>query len=92
MWCRSCQSQHVAMYGVEMCIHPRGGLKSLSNPATLAFPKVLVCSDCGFAEFALGESELQNLKRSDSLMHGGLSDLNPPSCQMDEQAVSTLTS
>ena len=64
MRCRSCQSQHLARYEVEMCIHPKGGLESLTKPVTLAFPKVLVCSDCRFAEFALGEIDLQQLKKN----------------------------
>lgn len=62
MWCRSCQSQHLVMYSVEMCIHSRSELENLNKPATLAFPKVLVCLNCGFAEFTLAESELIELQ------------------------------
>jgi hypothetical protein len=49
------------MYSMEVCIHPRGGLESPSKPAILAFPEALICSDCGFAELALAETELREL-------------------------------
>jgi hypothetical protein len=52
----------------EICLHFPGGLESLDKPIVWAFPKVVVCLDCGLAQFAVPEAEMkvihQNLERS----------------------------
>lgn len=44
-------------FDAEINIH-FPGLKNMDRPAVLVFPKLLVCPDCGFAEFTLRESEV----------------------------------
>ncbi len=36
-------------------------MKGLDKPTVWAFPKLLVCLDCGFTEFQVEESELRLL-------------------------------
>jgi hypothetical protein len=37
------------------------GREGLDKPTVLVFPKVLICLDCGFAEFVVPKNELQAL-------------------------------
>jgi hypothetical protein len=60
MSCSSCQSNNQRDFGEEICIH-FPGLKGLKKPLVWVFPKVLVCLDCGFAGFAVPETELRTL-------------------------------
>jgi hypothetical protein len=67
--CPSCTSSRQMEFLGEICLHFQGGLKSLDKPLIWAFPKVVVCLDCGWAQFAVPEAELkliiqQNLERS----------------------------
>ena len=57
MSCKACQSQNQSDLNGEVAIH-FPGLKGLENPLVWVFPKVLVCLDCGFAEFTVPEREL----------------------------------
>jgi hypothetical protein len=58
MTCRLCGSKSQEEYGAEINIHiPTGGDKA----AVLLFPKLLVCLDCGVAEFTVPEAELRQL-------------------------------
>jgi len=43
----------------EICLHFPGGLESLDKPLLWMFPKVVVCLDCGVAQFAVPEAELK---------------------------------
>jgi hypothetical protein len=43
----------------EICMHFSGGLESLDQPLVWVFPKVVVCLDCGWAQFAVPEAELK---------------------------------
>jgi hypothetical protein len=60
MACRSCGSRNQTRCGAEINIHfpGRGGL---DKPAVMAFPKIVVCLDCGVTEFTLQEAELRVL-------------------------------
>jgi len=49
-----------------MCIH-LSGLKNIDMPVVWVFPEVVVCLDCGLAEFAVLEAELRQLQQSDSI-------------------------
>ncbi len=60
MSCRSCQSHGQRNFPSEICIH-FPGLKGLDKPLVWAFPKLVVCLDCGFTEFRLEENELRLL-------------------------------
>ncbi len=64
MSCKLCQSENRRHFGAEVAIH-FPGLKGLDKPIVWVFPKVLVCMDCGFTEFAVPESELRQLEASD---------------------------
>jgi hypothetical protein len=65
MSCKSCQSQNQRNFGTEIAIH-FPGLKGLDKPIIWAFPKILACLDCGFAEFSIPENELRQLVKADS--------------------------
>jgi hypothetical protein len=48
-------------FTAEIAIH-FSGPNNLDRPGPLVFPKLLVCLDCGFAEFTLAEGELRLLR------------------------------
>jgi hypothetical protein len=56
-----CGSNNGAENGAEMNIHRRGDL-----PAVLVFPKIVVCLDCGHAEFNIPPTELSLLREGAS--------------------------
>ena len=59
MNCAICESSNYAEFTTEMMIH-FSGLRHIENRGVLAFPKVSVCMDCGFARFMTSETELRN--------------------------------
>jgi len=65
MSCRSCQSENQRNFNGEIAIH-FPGLKGLDKPVVFVFPKLLLCLDCGFTEFAIPEGELRRLTESDA--------------------------
>jgi hypothetical protein len=65
MSCRSCQSQNQRRLNGEIAIH-FPGLKGLDNPIVWVFPKLLVCLNCGFTEFAIPETDLRRLVEGDA--------------------------
>jgi hypothetical protein len=46
------------------------GLKNLDKPVAWVFPKLVVCMDCGIAEFAVPEAELRLLAKGDAAAGG----------------------
>jgi len=48
-----------------MSIHVRG-LKNIDKPIGWVFPELVVCLDCGTAEFAVPEAELRQLAKGDA--------------------------
>ena len=58
--CRSCASANLTELGTEMNIHFPGP-KSLDQRSIFAFPKLVVCLDCGLTESILSEAELRQL-------------------------------
>jgi hypothetical protein len=60
MACKSCRSDSQREFGAEINIH----IPELRAPAVLVFPKVVVCLQCGFAEFILVESDLRALAQA----------------------------
>ena len=67
--CKSCGSGNVGKFGGEIFIHFLG-LKNIDKPVVSVFPELLVCLDCGTAEFAVSEDELR-LLASGGLTHKG---------------------
>jgi len=65
MPCRSCGSVNQSKFSGEMAIH-FPGLKNLDQPIVWVFPKIVVCLDCGTAEFVLSEAELRQLAKDDA--------------------------
>lgn len=62
MSCASCGSGNQSEFAAEVLIHFRG-LKNVDNPGVLAFPKVLICLDCGASRFTTSTTELVELAR-----------------------------
>ncbi len=62
--CNSCQSANQSTFNGEIAIH-FPGLEGLDKPIVWVFPKLLVCLNCGFTEFAIPETELRQLAQSD---------------------------
>jgi hypothetical protein len=69
MPCKSCGSVNQKKFGAEMCIH-FPGLKNIGQPVVWVFPEVLVCLDCGTAEFDIPEAELRQLAKKDAAAAG----------------------
>ena len=65
MACRQCTSKNQQVYGTEINVH-FPGRNGINIPAVLLFPQVLICLDCGFAEFSVPKIELRRLTISDS--------------------------
>jgi hypothetical protein len=57
MACMSCASINQVEFGSEILIH-FPGLKNLDKPPVWAFPKLLICLECGFSPFHVPPSEL----------------------------------
>jgi hypothetical protein len=60
MTCKSCTAENHRKFSSEIKVH-FPGLKNLDKPPVFVFPKLLVCMDCGFTEFAIPEGELRLL-------------------------------
>ncbi len=65
MSCKSCKSENQSNFNGEIATH-FPGLKGLDKPIVWVFPKLVVCLDCGFTEFAIPETELRQLAEGDS--------------------------
>ena len=64
MPCRSCHSGKVREYSAEINIH-FPGMKGLDIPAVWVFPTILVCLECGAAQFTIPEAERKTLSERD---------------------------
>ena len=60
MACRQCDSDNQQKVGVEVNVH-FPGWNGLSRPTLMIFPQVVICLDCGFAEFSVPRAELGRL-------------------------------
>jgi hypothetical protein len=69
MPCKSCESTNQKKFRAEMGIH-FPGFKNIDKPVVWVFPELVVCLDCGTAEFAVPEAELRQLAKGHaSLSH-----------------------
>jgi hypothetical protein len=58
--CKPCASDNVQRFPTEIAIHfPY--LKNIDRPHVFLFPELLVCLNCGIAEFAIPEAEVRVL-------------------------------
>jgi hypothetical protein len=46
------------------------GLKNIDKPVVWVFPELIVCLDCGTAQFAVPEAELRRLAEGDATAAG----------------------
>lgn len=60
MACKTCQSANQKVFPAEVNIH-FPGMSGLDIPTVWVFPRLLVCMDCGIAEFHVDKSDLQAL-------------------------------
>ena len=60
MACKKCSSENQSTFNGEIGIH-FPGLQGLDKPIACVNPKLLVCMNCGFAEFAIPETDLRRL-------------------------------
>jgi len=74
MACFSCRSENVKAFTSEINIHFPG--KANLTKSILAFPKLLVCLDCGLADVLLSEEELRQLKEYSSVTREIPADVN----------------
>jgi hypothetical protein len=63
MPCKSCGSVNQREFSAEMRIH-FPGLKNMDKPVMWVFPRLVVCLECGAAEFAVPEAELRLLAKA----------------------------
>jgi hypothetical protein len=69
MPCESCGSTNQSKFTAEIGIH-FPGLKNIDKPAVWVFPEIVVCLECGTAQFTLLETELRQLARGDAAAAG----------------------
>ena len=69
MPCKSCKSLNQSKFTAEIAIHfPE--LKNIHKPIVWIFPKIVVCLDCGTAEFVVPEAELGQLAKGEAAATG----------------------
>jgi len=69
MPCKSCGSVNQNKFRGEMGIH-FPGLKNIDKPVVWLFPELVVCLDCGTAEFAVPKAELRLLAKGNAAAAG----------------------
>ena len=62
MSCPACASANQEEFSAEMMFHFRG-MENLDRPGVMAFPKVLVCLECGFSQFTTAKRALMLLAK-----------------------------
>jgi hypothetical protein len=62
MFCKLCGSGNRNQFMGEMGIRIPG-LTNIDKAAVFIFPQIIVCLDCGFAEFVVPEAELRRLAK-----------------------------
>jgi len=60
MICNACGSDRLSKFNGELAIH-LPGWKGLIENIVWVFPKILVCLNCGAAQFVVPEAELSTL-------------------------------
>jgi hypothetical protein len=69
MTCKTCGSDKQKKFTAEMAIHFLG-VEAFKKPIVWVFPELLVCLNCGNAEFAVPESQLGALAKGDDATTG----------------------
>jgi len=63
--CKLCSSENQSTFNAEMNVH-FSGREGWEKPTVWAFPRILVCLDCGFSEFVVEGTELRALAAGNS--------------------------
>lgn len=58
--CETCGTENSSVFDTEICIHVRG--PDLSRPAIFVFPQLVVCLNCGAAQFNMTDVELNRIR------------------------------
>lgn len=61
MACKKCGSVRQKPLNAEMNLH-FPGIEGLDKPTVWVFPEVVVCLNCGFAEFSIQKPELRRIE------------------------------
>jgi len=69
MRCSACGSGNQKKFIGQMGIRSPG-LKDIEKPLVWVFPELIVCLDCGMAEFVIPEAELRLLAKGDAAAAG----------------------
>jgi len=69
MGCKSCGSVNQNKFIGEMGIRSPG-LEYIDKPTVWVFPELVVCMDCGMAEFVVPKAELGVLAKGDAAAAG----------------------
>jgi hypothetical protein len=69
MPCKSCGSVNQRKLSGEIGIR-FPGLKNIDKSVVWVFPELVVCLDCGTAEFLVPEAELRELVKEDAALAG----------------------
>jgi len=69
MPCKACGSLNQSKFTAEVAIH-FAELKNIDKPVVWVFPEVVVCLNCGTAEFAVPEAELRLLSKDNTAAAG----------------------
>jgi len=64
MLCPFCRSGKIRDYNAEINVH-FPGMKGLNIPTVWVFPRLLVCLDCGHAQFTIPDAERKTLAARD---------------------------
>ena len=65
MACNFCGTQNVKKFLAEIDVHFRG-LKNVTRNPVLIYPEILLCLNCGKAEFTVPSDELALLAKCDA--------------------------
>jgi hypothetical protein len=69
MPCKSCGSVSQNKFSAEMGIH-FPGLKNIDKSVVWVFSEVVVCLNCGIANFVVPEAELRQLQKGEAATAG----------------------
>jgi hypothetical protein len=69
MPCKTCGSVNLSRFAGEIGIH-FPGLKNIAKPVVWVFTEIVVCLNCGAAEFGVPEAELRELGKGDAAAAG----------------------
>jgi hypothetical protein len=67
--CKSCGSNNQSKFTGEIVVH-WPGLKNIDKPIVWVFTELLVCLNCGIAEFAVPEAQIRQLEKGDTAAAG----------------------